>query len=129
MGLSWDAKRRGGIYCAPACGGGCTWKSYLEAKAKGEALAKKMGAGWTPHVWENSGWHYCVKKAKVLKLHCSYGCYSAYLGKTEAGGRWGFSSKSAKKAVAGVLAKAQEEVNEISLLLRLVEFDFPAKKR
>lgn len=46
------------IYCASWCGGGCTRKQYLTAMRKAKALARKMGKGWSWHVWENLGWHY-----------------------------------------------------------------------
>ena len=36
--LSWTAVRRGPIYCAPACGAGCTAKAYLEAKVASATL-------------------------------------------------------------------------------------------
>lgn len=59
--LSWTALRQGNyIYCAPACGGQCTWKAYQIAKVKADLLATSLGPQWIPHVWENLGWHYSV---------------------------------------------------------------------
>jgi hypothetical protein len=33
-------------------------------------LAKRMGPGWEPEVWENLGWHYSVRKG-VCSIHPS----------------------------------------------------------
>jgi len=54
------AVRRGSIYCAPWCGANCTWAAFQEATKRGEALAKLLGDGWKPRVWENMGWFYEV---------------------------------------------------------------------
>jgi hypothetical protein len=59
----FTAIRRGEIYCAPFCGGRCTWAAFEVATARAEGLAKQLGAGWVPVVWENLGWH-----AKVIGL-------------------------------------------------------------
>lgn len=58
--LSWKPKRNGDVYCSPACGGKCTWAAYQKAKRGAAALAKTMGPGWKPKVWENLGWHFKV---------------------------------------------------------------------
>jgi hypothetical protein len=50
--------RRGDVYCSPGCGMGCKWEKYQEAKHLAAALAKRLGKGWEPKVWENLGWHY-----------------------------------------------------------------------
>ena len=57
---SWKAVRRGDVYCAPACGGGCTHAAYMQAQLGGERLARRLGPGFKPEVWENLGWHYCA---------------------------------------------------------------------
>ncbi len=72
MALSWKAKRRGKLYCAPACGRGCTWAEHKRAKKRGEKLAKRLGEGWTYEVRENLGWHYeAVSPCGLLKV-CEY---------------------------------------------------------
>jgi hypothetical protein len=38
-------------------------KSLAEKEAT--ALAKVLGQGWKPKVWQNSGWHCCVVKGPV----------------------------------------------------------------
>ena len=58
---AWKPKRRGPLYCSPACGGGCTWSAFEEANRKAKAMAAKLGAKWKPRVWENLGWHYAIR--------------------------------------------------------------------
>lgn len=58
----WVPILRGSIYCAPRCGRGCTKAEYDAAVKAADALARVMGAGWEPEVWENLGWHYAAKK-------------------------------------------------------------------
>jgi hypothetical protein len=60
----WTPVRRGAIYCSPRCGGGCTHKAFLAATAKAEKTAKRLGAGWTPVVWDNLGWHWRVERGE-----------------------------------------------------------------
>ena len=57
----WIPERNGEIYCSPACGRGCTFQEYELAMYNAGALCKLMGAGWSPRVWENLGWHYTAK--------------------------------------------------------------------
>jgi hypothetical protein len=40
----WEPIRRGPIYCAPACGGGCTWAAYQlgETATTLKALARLL---------------------------------------------------------------------------------------
>ena len=54
--LSWKPRLQGEIYCSPACGGGCTKVAHDAAKKQASELAKQLGKGWKPHVWENLGW-------------------------------------------------------------------------
>lgn len=63
--LSWKPKRRGEIYCSPACGGDCTYAAFQKAKRDAEKLAKIMGRGYKPYVWENMGWHFKAYKGKI----------------------------------------------------------------
>ncbi len=66
-GLSWKPRLRAAdgrcaaIYCSPACGGGCTRAAFERAKEDAAKLCARLGPGWTPHVWENLGWHWCAK--------------------------------------------------------------------
>lgn len=68
--MDWKPSRRGPIYCSTACGGRCTYADYLKARSKAHKLAKRLGKGWQPHVWENLGWHYkVIFKAGILSVH------------------------------------------------------------
>lgn len=70
MERDWTPKRRGKIYCSPACGLGCTHAEFMTATRKAKALVKRLGAGWKPRVWENLGWHYeAVKGEPVRDIH------------------------------------------------------------
>lgn len=85
---SWTPKLSadGEFYCSPRCGGGkfCRKEWYDRAVAEGDALAARMGEGWEPHVWENMGWYYSVKKG-VVTIRVSRGndgehaSYSAWI--------------------------------------------------
>lgn len=55
--LSWTPRRRGKLYCAPACGRGCTRAMYERAKREATTLVKVLGPGWKIRVWENLGWY------------------------------------------------------------------------
>lgn len=58
--LSWKPRLRGEVFCSSACGSNCKRAEYEWCKAQAAALAKRMGKGWKPRVWENMGWHYEV---------------------------------------------------------------------
>lgn len=63
--LSWKPRRRGAIYCAPACGRGCTHNEYLAAVRDAKALAKELGEGWKVRVTENLGWHFSAYRDHI----------------------------------------------------------------
>lgn len=54
----WTPRRRGRLYCSPACGGGCTHAAFTKATRSAQALAERLGPKWKPRVWENLGWHF-----------------------------------------------------------------------
>lgn len=59
----WAPVRNGNRYCSPLCGMGCTWDQYQSANRRASELCDQLGAlEWTPHVWENLGWHYAATK-------------------------------------------------------------------
>ena len=74
--LSWKPKRKGEVYCAPACGRGCTHAEYLKAQKLAKKLAKQLGGGFKPVVWENMGWHWEVEK-NGLNVSYHLGRYGA----------------------------------------------------
>lgn len=136
MGLSWKAKKKGDVYCAPACGRGCTVAEHKLAKSRAKTLAKRMGKGWKKRVWENMGWHYSVispcgrvkvhvnwfnsgKKDAVAKLAdlVPYS-YTAFLGEPgSSGGRWAEHGDTPEEAVNAVLAVAQTELSKIGAMI------------
>lgn len=62
--LSWTPRKRGPIYCSPACGFNCTHDAHLKAKRKAKSLADKLGPEWKPDAFENMGWHYAARRGK-----------------------------------------------------------------
>ena len=54
----WKPIRDGEIYCAPACGRGCTHAEYAKAISESDGYAQHLGAGWKTRVFENLGWHW-----------------------------------------------------------------------
>lgn len=111
--LSWKPVRRGDIFCAPACGYNCTWQMYLKAKQESVRLAKSLGAGWKPHVWENMGWYYsALSPCGRIKVHPGF---CAFLGiPNEPGGRWAEHGRTAKQAVANVIRVAKRDLAKIN---------------
>jgi hypothetical protein len=133
--LSWKAVHRGEIYCAPACGGGCTYAAFLKANADAarlcETLDRTTGSnGWTPRVSENIGWHYsAISPCGRLKVHPET-CppesgpryYSAFLGAAgECGGTWSESGKTPAKAVQAVIAVGRKALAGYGALLSGLE--------
>ena len=84
--LSWDPVRNGEIYCSPACGGGCSIDSYLQAVEDAKRLCKELGEGqWVSRVWENLNWHYSAMsmngQVEVHETRYTGGVhYTAYAG-------------------------------------------------
>lgn len=108
--LPWKPVRRGPIYCAPACGGGCTWYAYQKALRDGAALTKQLGKGWETRVWENLGWHF-ESRFGNLKVHGdrargrgSRFSYTAYFG------RWAVSATSPRRAVLKLAREIEAEL-------------------
>ena len=73
----WIAKRDGATYCAPACGRGCAYIEYTRAQRGARALARALGPGWVPRVWENLGWHYEVHLPIEFRVEVHAQQYSA----------------------------------------------------
>jgi hypothetical protein len=70
--LSWAPRRYGPYYCSPACGGSCTYDAYVRATIDAGLLAQLLGPAWTPHVFENLGWHTHVRAcggALTIAMH------------------------------------------------------------
>ena len=115
MGLSWKAVRKGEIYCAPACGRGCTHDEFRNAQHMGAALAKELGSRWLPFVWENLGWHFkAVSPCARICVHPSYfgaNSFLAFLGKAnDGGGNWSEFGTTPKKAVEATFKAAEADL-------------------
>lgn len=65
----WTPREQGGIYCAPACGHGCTKAEHQRAVDGANKLCALLGTNWTPRVWENLGWHYTAKLEKAAGVY------------------------------------------------------------
>lgn len=122
--LSWEPIRLGDVFCAPACGRGCTFDEYTAAHDNGAALAGYLGEGWTWKVHENLGWHFqAISPCGRIKVvgNRRHG-YTAFLGEVDfPGGRWSEHGKLPEQAVAAVLRKAKVERDEIAQLLNGLE--------
>jgi hypothetical protein len=77
MADRWTPRRDGAIYCSPACGGRCRWADFEAANARAGTLARQLGHGWQPRVWENLGWHVQVKKGGATVTVTGEGRYHA----------------------------------------------------
>jgi len=121
--LDWKARRNGRFYCAPACGGRCTWEAYQKAKRDAAALVKTLGPGWKARVHENLGWHYCaVNQAKRLDVSCctdsltSEKSYMAILG-----GQWIGHADTPAGAVAEAIKQAKPELANLKAFVACIE--------
>lgn len=113
--LSWTPERSGDRYCAPACGGGCTWAQYRKAKRAAARLARRLGKGWKGSVSENLGWHFKAFHTKLnewvtkphFHVHQHGDSYWADL--TTVTAQWHAHGPTPKAAVSNVLAQLQED--------------------
>lgn len=64
-------RNRGGIYCGPDCGMGCTRESYNDKRAHLSQLIDQLGKGWTGRMWDNLGWHW-EAISPCRRIHVSY---------------------------------------------------------
>ena len=117
------AVRRGAIYCAPFCGGKCTWAEFQLATKRAEALCKKLGSGWEPRVHENLGWHSGVVYAggyMSVAIHdCNDGTisYSAFLNTDKSpGGRWYGTASTPEKAIKEARTRFNAELSSLQSL-------------
>lgn len=122
---SWKPVRRGDVFCAPACGRGCTIQEHDAAQAKGDALAKCLGAGWTVRVHENLGWHVTVlSPSGRVKLIGDPGHYTAFLGEPgQVGGRFAEQGATPEAAIGAVMRIAVSYLRELEQLVAGVGAD------
>lgn len=118
--LTWKPIRSGAIYCAPACGCGCTWAAYQKALRDGAALTKQLGKGWETRVWENLGWHF-ESRFGNLRVHGNRArgrgsrySYTAYFG------RWAVSATAPRRAVLKLAREIETELAGLKEAVRAV---------
>ena len=117
--LSWKPQLNGEIYCSPACGGGCTKAAHDDAKKNAAELARQVGPGWTPRVWENLGWHYCVvSPCKRIELYFSKPGYIAFLGEAgSSSGLWVECGDTAELAISKVIETGKNHVARLQAII------------
>lgn len=120
--LSWKARLCGGVFCAPACGRGCTKAEYDEACRRARALARVLGRGWKPRVWENLGWHYNAVRG-TLKVSPDGGSgYIAFLGEEASpGGYWTGQGQTPRAAAQEATREGRRFVDSHGQLVRKAE--------
>jgi len=123
--LSWKPVRRGGLYCSPACGNGCTYRAYLNVVAAAKQLAKEL-PGFKPHVWENLGWHYSVvaldSRVSVYNNFRSYNVLANLRYPNAGDPEWGnVTALSAQKAVQKLSVNLRREIRKMQLMLQHLE--------
>lgn len=129
--LSWKPRRRGEKYCAPACGRGCLKSEHDEALANAKRLAKLLGPGWKPTVWENLGWYYCAKFGGT-KVHGGRGFkgFTAYIGDRDSpGGTWYAHGDSPREALEGAISAALIDIEERNTRLADAQAGFACGRR
>ena len=107
--------RTGAIYCAPFCGGRCTWAAYQKAKKDANALVKKLGAGWEPYVHENLGWHFAANKGVMQVVIHRDGVATCYLNTDP---QFIARSKNPKMAVAAAIGALDAHIVSIKKQLK-----------
>lgn len=123
----WKPVRQGRIYCAPACGGRCTWAEYQLACAAARSLVSLLGPGWKSHVHENLGWHFeALYQSGGLSVcpvsrTASKQTWFAFLGESVGESRWTGTGETPKKAVVEAINHARAELYGIQKLVALVE--------
>ena len=120
--LSWKPKRVGPMYCSSGCGGGCQWKDWVRANTQAKQLAKVLGAGWSPEVWENLGWYFAaIHESNHIRVTPSGKRWRAFMGENMPGGRWSACADTPQAAVAETLAQAKVDRDRIQKLIASVE--------
>jgi len=125
--LSWQAVRRGHIYCAPACGGKCTGAAFQLATDRAEALCKRFVGVWKPRVHENLGWFAGAVYAgghMNVSIHDYSGVvsYSAFIDTDKGpGGRWHGNGDTPEKAIEEARAMFGAELSSLHMLQELLK--------
>jgi hypothetical protein len=125
--LNWEPVRYEAVYCAPACGRGCTFEEFTQAQEQASNLAKELGNGWIGEVHENLGWHWNIRWGKpgygmVLYKYA----YNLFLAGIESNGyahAMSFSANGStpREAIRNVLTKVQSIVDTYTKIIKAVE--------
>jgi hypothetical protein len=122
--LSWKPIRRGAIYCAPACGGGCTKAAHDQAKQTGRIIAMMLGVGWKVSMNENLGWHWTVV-SPCGRIRVSGGYKENFPKRFHAmlcqpgdcAGRYTGEGRTPRAAVKNVIRRAKNHLAEIGAFI------------
>lgn len=94
-----------------------------EATFKAQNLADQMGGGWSPDVWQNLGWHYCISsRCKRVKIYPNFDekSFIAFLSNNDgAGGRFAERGKTPMEALRAVIKRAIAERDELNKLIEI----------
>lgn len=95
-------------------------RQYLNAKANGKRLAKRLGRGWKPEEWENLGWHFKVTSpCGRIKVHAGLGHYAAFLGEPgSSGGPYCEDGRTPEAAIKNVVATAKARLSKIGAVIK-----------
>lgn len=106
-------------FCSAACGRHCTSVEQFKATTSAEALARRLGKGWTPFVWENLGWHYrVVSPCKRISVNEGERRYGAFLGdRGEIAHQWSAHASKPELAVARVIRAAKVDLAKLGARL------------
>lgn len=129
--MTWVPVRKGEIYCAPACGRGCTWREYQAAQRSAKRMIKQLrnvptpfeqfDDEWEAYVRENLGWFSSVSKGSISVYDHGH-LYSAFL---NVSGPWGgnlvVQARTPKEAVLSLLESAWVQSQPLVKWVRRLE--------
>lgn len=114
--LSWKPRRRGDVFCSPACGHDCSRSSYDRAMEHARRICRALGKGWKPAVHENLGWHCSVRRGEVrVTLSSCSGSKPRYFVQTDERGILGEGT-----TVQAAIRNMQENLNREAVATRRV---------
>lgn len=118
----WKPRKKGKIYCSPACGYGCTHASYKRALAQSKRARKILGPGWAVTVYELSGsWRWIADCPNVcLVLFPRAGGFSVNLH-----GRLTASGGTITEALQNTKTNIQESIRSYLPAMRTLGFSDP----
>jgi hypothetical protein len=125
--MNWKPKLNGKVYCALACGDGCTKAAYDKAVKDADALVARLkGSGWRPVVFENTGWHHRAISGPVQVYPSGDGRFWAMIGSRPKGNAGGLAMwtpernphfKDPNRAVRNALGYVEDRMAELNKTL------------